>query len=68
MWCKGATYRDYAHECLWHAEQAKSPQRRGKLIELAHFWVRIAQAVDADTATASSPREVARRELDGYGV
>jgi hypothetical protein len=55
MWRKGATYRGYAHECLWHAEQAKKPKRRGKLIELAHFWVRVAQAVDADRATASPP-------------
>jgi hypothetical protein len=54
MWLKGTTYRGYAHECLWHAEQAKMPQRRAKLVELAHFWVRVAQAVDADRATASS--------------
>jgi len=51
MWWKGQTYRDYAHDCLWHAEQAKTPERRAKLVELAHFWVRVAQAVDAERTT-----------------
>jgi hypothetical protein len=51
MWWKGQTYRGYAHGYLWHAEQAKTPERRAKLVELAHFWVRVAQSVDADRAT-----------------
>jgi hypothetical protein len=60
MWWKGEIYRGYAHDCLWHAEQAKSRERRAKLVELAHFWVRVAQAVDADRTTsvthATGPR------------
>jgi hypothetical protein len=62
MWWKGEIYRGYAHDCLWHAEQAKSPERRAKLVELAHFWVRVAQAVDADRTTGvthATPRQAA---------
>jgi hypothetical protein len=35
-------YRDYARECLRQAEQAESPERREKLIELARVWTEAA--------------------------
>jgi hypothetical protein len=47
---EAAKYRDYARECLRQADQADSPERREKLVELARVWTDAALAVDANEA------------------
>jgi hypothetical protein len=48
-------YRDYARECLRQAEQADTPERRDKLIELARIWAEAAQVLDAAPHPDTSP-------------
>ena len=51
MWREAEKYRGYERECLRQAEQADTPERRDKLVDLARVWADAALAVDVHAAT-----------------